>query len=103
MSKTVRFTALLGLAVCAGMAHAADGAALAQANNCMTCHTVDKQVGGPSFKQIAAKYKGKSVETELVEKVKKGGSGVWGAVPMPGQPQLSDADARVIVKWVLAR
>ena len=103
MNNSVRCTALLALAFGAGMAHAADGAALAQANNCMACHTMDKQVGGPSFKQIAARYKGKNVETELVEKVKKGGSGVWGAVPMPGQPQLSDADARVIVKWVLAR
>ena len=88
----------------ASMAHAADGAAIAKANNCMTCHGVDaRKMMGPSFKEVANRYKGKSVEAAMVEKVKKGGSGQWGAMAMPAQPQLSDADARAIVKWMLAR
>lgn len=83
-----------------------DGAAalaLAQKNACMTCHAVDKKLVGPAFKDVAAKYKGdKTAEAKLVEKVKKGGAGVWGAIPMPPHPQVSDADIKTIVTWVLS-
>lgn len=92
------------LLLAAPLAYAADGAAIAKANNCMTCHGVDaRKMMGPSFKEIANRYKGKNVEALMVERIKKGGSGEWGAMPMPAQPQLSDADARVIVKWMMAR
>ena len=69
---------------------------------CTACHAVDRKVIGPSFKDVAAKYRGKDVEASLVEKVKQGGSGVWGQVPMTPNPQVPDEDLHAIVKWVLA-
>ena len=76
--------------------------ALATAKNCMACHAVDKKLVGPSYKDVAAKYAGqKGAEDKLVAKVMKGGSGTWGSVPMPANPQVSEADARSLVKWIL--
>jgi cytochrome c len=77
---------------------------LAKAKNCMTCHAVATKVVGPAFKDVAAKYAGqKDAEDKLVKKVIKGGSGTWGAVPMPANSQVSDAEAHVLVKWVLSQ
>lgn len=77
--------------------------ALAQKNNCLSCHTVDKKVVGPAYKEVAAKYKGdKTAEAKLVDKVKKGGVGMWGQIPMPANAQVSDADAKTLVKWILS-
>lgn len=77
---------------------------LAKAKNCMACHAVGNKVVGPAYKDVAAKYAGqKDAEDKLVAKVMKGGSGVWGAVPMPANPQVSEAEARTLVKWVLAQ
>jgi cytochrome c len=83
---------------------AAADQALAQKSGCLACHGVDKKVLGPAFKDIAAKYKGdKAAEGKLVTKVKKGGSGVWGPIPMPANsPQVKDGDIKTIVKWVLS-
>lgn len=76
---------------------------LAKTKNCMACHAVANKVVGPAFKDVAKKYDGdKTAEDKLVAKVIKGGSGVWGAIPMPANPQVSEADARTLVKWVLA-
>ena len=76
---------------------------LAQKNACTACHAVDKKLVGPSYKEVAAKYKGDAkAEAMLVEKVKKGGVGTWGQIPMPANANLSDADAKTLVKWVLA-
>jgi cytochrome c len=69
---------------------------------CTACHAADHKVIGPSFKEVAAKYRGKDVEATLVEKVKNGGSGVWGQVPMTPNPQVPDQDLHAIVKWILA-
>lgn len=76
---------------------------LAQKSGCMACHGIDKAVLGPSFKDVAAKYRGqKDAEAKLVEKVKKGGSGVWGPIPMPANsPMVKDEDIKTLVKWVL--
>lgn len=68
---------------------------------CTGCHAVDHKVVGPSFQDVAAKYKGKDVEAALVEKIKKGGSGVWGDIPMPPNPQVPDSDLHAVVKWIL--
>ena len=68
---------------------------------CTACHAVDHKVVGPAFKDVAAKYQGKDVEAALVAKVKNGGSGVWGEVPMTPNPQVPDADLQAIVKWIL--
>lgn len=81
-----------------------DAAELMKKFDCLACHSVKKKVVGPAFVDVAKKYKGdkKAVET-LVKKVKVGGSGNWGAVPMSPHPDLSDEDAEVLVKWVLTR
>ncbi len=77
---------------------------LAKAKNCMACHSVSNKVVGPAFKDVAAKYAGqKDAEDKLTQKVLKGGSGVWGAVPMPANAQVSEAEARTLVKWVLSQ
>jgi len=77
---------------------------LAKAKNCMACHAVATKVLGPAFKDVAAKYAGqKDAEDKLVGKVLKGGSGVWGTMPMPANPQVSEAEARTLVKWVMAQ
>jgi cytochrome c len=76
---------------------------LAKAKNCMTCHSVGNKVVGPAFKDVAAKYAGqKDAEDKLTQKVMKGGSGSWGAVPMPANTQVNEAEARTLVKWVLS-
>lgn len=76
--------------------------ALASAKNCMACHAAAKKLVGPSFKDIAAKYAGdKSAVDKLAVKIMKGGSGVWGPVPMPANPQVNEADAKKLSAWVL--
>jgi cytochrome c len=76
---------------------------LAKAKNCMACHAVASKLVGPAFKDVGAKYAGqKDAENKLLAKVLKGGSGSWGAVPMPANPQVTEAEARTLVKWVLA-
>ena len=88
-----------------GLVNAADaGQALAQKNGCLACHSIDKKVLGPAFKDVAAKYKGdKTAEAKMVAKVKAGGSGVWGPMPMPANsPQVKDEDIKSIVQWILA-
>lgn len=96
--------ALLGMFV--SVAHAADatrGQAIADSNACMGCHAVDRKLVGPSFQQIAAKYKGDAqAPGKLARKVKDGGAGVWGMIPMPAHQSMSDADIRMVVDWVLA-
>lgn len=72
--------------------------------DCFTCHSVAKKVIGPAYKDVAKKYKGDpSAEGKLVLKVKNGGSGVWGAIPMAAHPNISDADLHAMVRWVLAQ
>jgi len=91
---------LLILALAAGPTLA--NADLAQKKNCMACHAIDKKLVGPSYKQVAAKYAGqKDAIDKLAQKVLKGGSGVWGAVPMPANTQVSEAEAKLLVQWVL--
>ena len=86
----------------AGFATAAQAdEALAKKHNCLACHTVDKKVVGPAYKDIAAKYKGQNVAAKLQDKVKKGGQGVWGPVPMPPNPAVPDADIKTLVDWIL--
>jgi cytochrome c len=79
-------------------------AELIKQKNCTACHAVDKKVLGPAYKDIAAKYgsDAKAVEN-LVVKVKEGSKGVWGNIPMPANPQVSQAEAETLVKWILAQ
>ena len=76
---------------------------LAQKKNCMACHAVDKKLVGPSYKDVAAKYAGQKDAVDMLSaKVIKGGSGVWGPIPMPANPQVSEAEAKQLVQWVLS-
>lgn len=77
--------------------------ALATAKNCMACHAIDKKLVGPSYKDVAAKYAGqKDAVDKLAAKIIKGGSGVWGPVPMPANTQVNDAEAKKLAAWVLS-
>lgn len=95
---------LIGLVLTAfASGSALANADLAKSKNCMACHAVGNKVVGPSFKDVAAKYAGqKDAENKLVQKVLKGTSGTWGAVPMPANTQVSDAEAHTLVKWILS-
>jgi cytochrome c len=78
--------------------------ALAQKSGCLACHNVNVKILGPAYKDVAAKYRGQAgAEAKLVAKVKAGGSGVWGPIPMPAHPQVKEEDIRTIVKWVLTK
>ncbi|MEY4318204.1 MAG: hypothetical protein RI902_2012 [Pseudomonadota bacterium] len=77
--------------------------ALATAKNCMACHALDKKLVGPAYKDVAAKYAGdKTAADKLATKIQKGGAGVWGPVPMPANPQVSEAEAKKLAAWVLS-
>ena len=77
---------------------------LATSKNCMACHAVEKKLVGPSYKDVAAKYAGQADAVEkLTVKVMKGGSGVWGPVPMPANAQVSADEAKKLVAWILAQ
>jgi cytochrome c len=110
MGLGLRSSLVVGLGVVAGFvsdvgfaADAPSGLAIARANACMGCHAVDRKLVGPSFQQVAQKYKGNAgAPALLARKVKEGGAGVWGAIPMPAHPAMSDADVRAVVDWVLA-
>ena len=76
---------------------------LAKQKNCLACHSVDKKVLGPSYKEVAAKYKGDpGAEAKLVKKVLEGGTGVWGKNVMPANKNVSEAEAHSLVKWILS-
>jgi len=77
---------------------------LAKKHNCLACHTVDKKLVGPSYKEVAAKYRNDpGAQAKLVDKVKKGGQGVWGQVPMPPNAQVPDPEVNSLVKWILSQ
>ncbi|CAG0124500.1 sulfur-oxidizing protein SoxX [Rhodocyclaceae bacterium] len=98
---------LVMLAACMAMSGntlAEDGEALAEKNNCMSCHTISARSMGPAFRDVAARYRGdKGAQATLEKKVRSGGAGVWGKMPMPATANsVSDSDIRTIVKWVLS-
>ena len=103
-----QFTKLVATFVCASgglLATAPSWAdlALAQKNACMACHSVDKKLVGPAYQEVAKKYAGQAdAQAQLAKSIKAGGSGKWGAVPMPPQAALSDADANTLAAWILA-
>ncbi|PPK41461.1 cytochrome c [Trinickia symbiotica] len=99
---------VLGLAVVAGWPVGASATAapagldIARSNACLGCHAIDRKLVGPGFAQVAAKYKGDpQAQKRLEAKVRDGGSGVWGVIPMPAHPRMSDADIKTVVQWVL--
>lgn len=102
--KRILFPSVMSAASLLAVVPAFADQALAMSKNCMACHAVDKKLVGPAFKDIAAKYKGDKAATDkLVTKVIKGGSGTWGAVSMPANPQVNNAEAKKLVTWVLSQ
>lgn len=100
MKQTLIAIALSAAAIAPAMADQA----LAQSKNCMACHAVDKKLVGPAFKDVAAKYAGQKDATDkLAAKIIKGGSGVWGPIPMPANAQVNDAEAKKLAAWVLTQ
>lgn len=99
MKKTILLAA--GLAVAAVPAFASEE--LAKKSACTACHAIDKKLVGPAYKEVSKKYAGdKAAQAKLEEKVKKGGVGVWGQVPMPPNANVKDEDAKTLVKWILS-
>jgi cytochrome c len=100
--KTIYLSLLAAVGILsAGVAQADE--ALAKAKNCLACHTVDKKIVGPSYKDVAKKYAGqKDAEAMLAEKVIKGGKGSWGEVPMPPNAAVKPEEATKLVKWILS-
>jgi cytochrome c len=98
---SVALAAAALIAVGAAQAQSPDD--LLKKNGCTACHAIDKKVVGPAYQDVAAKYKGDaSAAAKLQDKVKKGGSGVWGQVPMPPNTQVSDADIKTMVAHILS-
>lgn len=98
MKKTAAALVLFGLATGGVLANPE----LAQKKNCLSCHAVDAKRVGPAYKDVAAKYAdNKDAVAVLSAKVIKGGSGSWGVVPMPANPQVSEAEAKTLVQWIL--
>jgi cytochrome c len=106
MKRTAFFLPIF-LLLASGLAPLTAGAAdagldLAKSKTCMACHTVTRKVVGPAFQEVAKKYAGNAAaEAQLATKIRKGGAGVWGPVPMPANPQVSEAEAHALAKWVL--
>jgi cytochrome c len=105
MKRLAKITALATLAVALPAASPARASEeLAKKHVCFACHSVDKKLVGPAYKDVAAKYRGdKGAEAKLVEKVKKGGAGVWGPTAMPPNAAVPDADLHALVKWILSQ
>ena len=96
----IAMMAAAGITV-AGYAQADE--ALAKAKNCMSCHAIDKKLVGPAYKDVAAKYKGdKGAADKLAAKIKAGGKGAWGEIPMPPN-NVTDDEAKKLVAWVLSQ
>lgn len=99
--KSIVIAAAAALALTAGVASADQ--ALAQKYGCLSCHQIDKKVVGPAYRDVAKKYKGDAkAEAHLVNVIKKGGKGVWGPIPMPPHPQVSEENAKKLASWVLS-
>jgi len=124
--RTLFFAPFVAVAMaCSTGTLAQDAAKLAQEKACLSCHSVDKKLVGPAYKEISAKYKAdkvdkklvgpaykeisakykadKGAEARLVKKVREGSTGVWGQVPMPPNTTVSEKEAAILVKWVLSQ
>ena len=99
----MRIKYLSGLALALLIAPTAQASEeMAKKYNCLACHQTDKKLVGPSYQEVAAKYKGQAdAPDKLAAKVKAGGVGVWGQVPMPPNPTVPDADLKALVTWIL--
>jgi cytochrome c len=100
-TRLIPFALALGLLVPVGQAAADE--ATAKSNGCTACHAIDKKLVGPSYKSVAGKYKGDANAAEkLAKEVRAGSKGIWGQVPMPAQPKISDDDLKKVISWILS-
>ena len=98
--KAITLSIVAALACASGTAMAS--MEMAKAKNCTACHAVDKKLIGPAYKDVAAKYANdKEAPARLVDHVRKGSTGVWGQIPMPANPQVTQEEAETLVKWIL--
>ncbi|WP_439115118.1 c-type cytochrome [Hydrogenophaga sp.] len=103
MKQLALATATLLVASGAYAMDAAAAKALASKNACLACHAVDKKLVGPSYKDVAAKHKGQAdAEAKVAARIKSGGSGMYGPIPMPAQPNLKDDELKLLAAWILA-
>jgi cytochrome c len=101
--KIARFILAAAVAAAATAARAQSAEDLLKTNGCTACHTADKKLVGPAYSEVAAKYRGDAgAAAKLAAKVKGGGSGVWGAVPMPPNPMVKDDDLKRMIGFILA-
>lgn len=102
--KHASMAALAALSIlAAGGAQAASADDLLKKYACTACHAVDKKMVGPAYKDVANKYRGQNdAPAKLAEKVKKGGTGVWGQIPMPPNASVSDADIKAMITYILS-
>jgi cytochrome c len=99
----ITFTALAALAALAASSSAFADLKLATDKNCMACHSVEKKVVGPAYKDIAKKYAAQKDAAEMLAgKIQKGGAGVWGPIPMPANAQVNAAEAKTLATWVMS-
>ncbi len=97
-------TLVVAIALASAAGTAAASADLAKAKNCVACHAVDRKLIGPAYKDVAKKYANdREAVAKLAKKVRDGGVGVWGQIPMPANPQVSADEASALVKWVLSQ
>lgn len=104
MHKSFAVAALVGVCgVLTISSPAFASAELAKQKNCLACHAADKKLVGPAYREVAAKYKAdKNAQVTLAKKIREGGVGVWGQIPMPANPQVSEQEAQTLAKWVLS-
>ncbi len=101
--KSLLIASLAGAALLGSAGVASANEELAKKSQCFACHAIDKKLVGPAYKDVANKYRGDATApAKLFEKVKKGGSGVWGPVPMPPNAAVKDEDIQTLVKWILS-
>lgn len=103
MRRRILFVTFILTAGVGAMPVAQASETLIKKYNCTACHAIDKKLVGPAYKDVAKKYKGqKDAAAKLAQKVKKGGKGVWGPVPMPPNPAVPDSDLKKIIAYILA-
>ena len=102
--KTLVTSLIVSAGLLAGAGNVFASEALAKKYNCLTCHALDKRMIGPSYTEVAAKYKADAgAESKLIAKIKNGGGGTWGQVFMPPNSAVPEADIKILVKWVLSQ
>ena len=100
--KRLFLSTLLTTALLTSVAHA--NPQIAKANNCFACHSLDKKIIGPSFREMAKKYAGQpGAENKMADRIRRGSVGVWGSTPMQPMPDVSDAELKTLSKWILSQ